>query len=198
MSKSVARFEVHRPSKESTGDQAEVPLTQRDESLRDCRVCKREHAIRKCPKFRRMSVGERWKVVAKHRYCFNCLAHSHLKDKCTSRDRCMECLAEHHTLLHRFKGGKDRPRTDVQEATRAENAKSKKQKKNNRKANGKKNKRHHPKDHQSPEQLQQKIQQLQQQLELMQQQGQPGSQHLQPLPQHAATIVINVQNGRLN
>lgn len=197
MSKSVARFEVHRPSKESTGDKIDEGLTQRDESLRDCRVCKSEHAIRKCPKFRKMSVGERWKVVTKHRYCFNCLAHSHLKDKCTSRDRCMECLAEHHTLLHRFRGSKNRPRTDVHEATRAENPKPRKHKKANRKTH----KRNCPKDNQNPEHLQLKIQHLQQQLEQLQQQsqqGQPRAQQPHQLQPHAATIVINVQNGRLN
>lgn len=66
----------------------------------DCRLCRKDHPLRKCVKFSKMSVSARLDVVKRHRYCRNCLAHSHLIHSCRSRERCNHCNSQHHTLLH--------------------------------------------------------------------------------------------------
>lgn len=73
-----------------------VPLRK----LKDCRYCDKDHPLRKCIRFKRLTVQDRLQVVRKYGYCINCLAHSHFVKNCSSRDRCRMCLSEHHTLLH--------------------------------------------------------------------------------------------------
>lgn len=67
----------------------------------DCRLCKKDHPLRTCHKFKSMNVIKRQQAVKTYRYCENCLAHSHLLRNCRSRERCRLCKARHHTLLHR-------------------------------------------------------------------------------------------------
>lgn len=83
----------------SDGQQRSVSF-QRPRLLKDCRYCNKDHPLRKCLRFKRLSAWDRLKVVRKYKYCINCLAHSHLLKDCRCRDRCKECLAKHHTLLH--------------------------------------------------------------------------------------------------
>lgn len=75
-----------------------------------CRVCRDSHPLRMCPEFRKMRPRQRLQAVKRHRYCINCLAHSHFLKECRSRERCFECLGEHHTMLHIHDN--DRRRTD--------------------------------------------------------------------------------------
>ena len=65
-----------------------------------CRLCSTAHPLRKCPKFLKMSPAKRLSAVRRHNYCMNCLAHSHFVRECRSRDRCMKCWQQHHTMLH--------------------------------------------------------------------------------------------------
>lgn len=106
MSTVSRRLEVHRPVEPPEIEAPALARALRPEGRRDCRLCKREHALRRCTKFRKMDVDERWRTVRKFKYCFNCLAHSHTRNKCTSRERCRECRSEHHSLLHRSKDRK--------------------------------------------------------------------------------------------
>ncbi|XP_037818451.1 uncharacterized protein LOC119608196 [Lucilia sericata] len=73
------------------------------QSSPDCRLCRRDHPLRKCLRFKRMNVSEKVRVVKQHKYCENCLAHSHLVNRCRNTDRCRQCGGRHHTLLHRHK-----------------------------------------------------------------------------------------------
>lgn len=209
MSRVASRLEVHR-----TTTQEGTAKPPRDESLRDCRLCKSEHSLRKCVRFRKMSVGERWKTVKKYKYCFNCLAHSHMKDKCSSRERCLECMSEHHTLLHHFKKRTSKvtrsnpravqtyqPNTEVDVAEhRGQPQSGRNKKRRNNKHRGRNNnhnnitnQHHQCCTHQQPHRCQQ-LQQLQQQ------QLQPqtyGPQQSAVYSQPPATIVINVHSGRV-
>ncbi|XP_046808062.1 uncharacterized protein LOC124420123 [Lucilia cuprina] len=72
-------------------------------TLYDCRLCRQDHPLRKCIKFKAMNVSEKLKVVKRYQYCENCLGHSHLIASCRNSDRCRQCQGKHHTLLHRHK-----------------------------------------------------------------------------------------------
>lgn len=104
MSTAPRRFKNNRQtSEENTSRHSEITTNQQRKN-KDCRYCDAEHPLRKCFRFRRLSIPERFKVVRRFGYCFNCLAHSHLVSNCRSRDRCRICLDEHHTLLHGKQG----------------------------------------------------------------------------------------------
>ncbi|XP_037810976.1 50 kDa gamma-zein-like [Lucilia sericata] len=171
-----------------------------------------------------MSVGERWETVKKYRYCFNCLAHSHMKDKCTSRERCIECMSEHHTLLHRHKVKKGhkpaaQQQTHTSGSPKDQNSTKRRRNKNKKRGTPKKvatqPQQHHCCSLPLQEQPQHYVQPQQQQYQQQQPQHyvQPAQQHypqqqLQPYQQQPpypygqqhqtpATIVINVMSSRI-
>lgn len=86
-------------------DPKELPLDQ--VTRPKCRICRESHALRVCPVFRKMKPQQRLQAVKRHRYCLNCLAHSHFVKECRSRERCYECLLEHHTMLHIHNSGRN-------------------------------------------------------------------------------------------
>ncbi|KAM7351533.1 uncharacterized protein ACRADG_004330 [Cochliomyia hominivorax] len=75
--------------------------TSQRQNKNNCRLCHRNHPLRKCIKFKRLNVSEKLKVVKRYRYCENCLAHSHQVNRCRNTDRCRQCGSRHHSLLHR-------------------------------------------------------------------------------------------------
>ena len=64
-----------------------------------CDVCKGDHFIVMCPKFRGMTVAERRKVVASNMLCYNCCGR-HSSANCKSPHKCKQCGIQHHTMLH--------------------------------------------------------------------------------------------------
>lgn len=75
----------------------------------DCRLCQRNHPLRSCQKFRKMSVAQRYGVVRKHHYCENCFALSHKLTKCRSLKRCQQCQQCHHSMLHDYSEAREVP-----------------------------------------------------------------------------------------
>ncbi|XP_075157335.1 uncharacterized protein LOC142230581 [Haematobia irritans] len=65
-----------------------------------CRLCRREHALRKCNRFLSMNVTQREHAVKSFGYCVNCLAHKHSDGTCFTKTGCRICHQNHHTLLH--------------------------------------------------------------------------------------------------
>lgn len=47
-----------------------------------------------------MTPNERRSFVHQMRYCLNCLASSHERERCKSSLRCMFCDKNHHSMLH--------------------------------------------------------------------------------------------------
>lgn len=85
----------------------EVPNRQQDKLVisnarkqKDCRYCQKDHPLRKCSRFHRLSATNRLKTGRRFGYCTNCLAHSHQLKNCRSREKCKVCFSKHHTLLH--------------------------------------------------------------------------------------------------
>lgn len=62
---------------------------------------KQNHPLRSCPKFKQLSVADRFGNVKRHKVCINCLSRGHDLNSCTSRYSCSICNRKHHTLLHR-------------------------------------------------------------------------------------------------
>ena len=109
MSTPTRRFRIHRkntprpltPIRETPQPSQDVIARLTPKRNKDCRYCNRDYPLQKCFRFGRLPAQVHIAVVRKHRYCFNCLTHSHRIRNCQSCERCGVCLGEHHTLLHR-------------------------------------------------------------------------------------------------
>ncbi|XP_075163703.1 uncharacterized protein LOC142236334 [Haematobia irritans] len=113
------------PSRRLTNErpEADKDVTQRTKKGSEvrCKICLQPHVLRLCPRFRAMDSAKRRRTVMKLGFCFNCLAESHKRLNCKSRERCMECCGEHHTMLHpRFVGKRENPPSAV--ASRPQNS----------------------------------------------------------------------------
>lgn len=65
-----------------------------------CLLCKKNHNLADCYKFKAQSVEKRKETAVRHHCCFNCLMLGHRPYKCSSELRCTQCSRKHHTLLH--------------------------------------------------------------------------------------------------
>ncbi|XP_036347202.1 uncharacterized protein LOC118756550 [Rhagoletis pomonella] len=65
-----------------------------------CVQCADPHRLIKCPRFRNLSVEERWSKVRGWSLCFNCLRAGHGTRDCPS-GVCTKCQQKHNTLLCR-------------------------------------------------------------------------------------------------
>ncbi|XP_055908683.1 uncharacterized protein LOC129943342 [Eupeodes corollae] len=88
-------------SRNSSHKHSFVAHAHADKSKLSCKVClKNKHAVRKCHKFLKISITERFQLINKLRLCRNCLGYNHATDNCRSSRRCYHCQQPHHTLLH--------------------------------------------------------------------------------------------------
>ncbi|XP_059217643.1 uncharacterized protein LOC131994781 [Stomoxys calcitrans] len=89
------------PEWKSSHEPKEIQTYASQEKLNSfCLLCKKDHSIRICPKFREFSAQERIDFVFKNKICNNCLSNNHMKNKCKSKNTCLSCRKSHHTLLH--------------------------------------------------------------------------------------------------
>ncbi|XP_073847090.1 uncharacterized protein [Musca autumnalis] len=65
-----------------------------------CPLCHKAHPLRRCRRFRGMSLEKKVRTLVSRHICSNCLCASHSFRECTSEQRCRECNEKHHTLLH--------------------------------------------------------------------------------------------------
>lgn len=66
-----------------------------------CVICKQQqHAAQHCDQFKKLSAGEKYKVVKRNQICVNCLSPTHQSKQCKSKHSCFTCEKKHHTLLH--------------------------------------------------------------------------------------------------
>jgi hypothetical protein len=68
-----------------------------------CTMCREPHLLYSCPKFRALTVDERFKFVNDSRLCRNCLSPGHQQRNCRSTNRCRFCKKQHNSLLHNEK-----------------------------------------------------------------------------------------------
>ena len=65
-----------------------------------CNLCLKNHAIRHCPVFVAWAIDKRREYLLKWNYCLNCMAQTHPRSKCQSKNRCAICKAKHHSMVH--------------------------------------------------------------------------------------------------
>lgn len=70
------------------------------ESTPSCLLCKEAHPLRSCGSFHKLTIAERWDLVAKKQLCFNCMSDKHRSASCTTVFSCRICKQKHHTMLH--------------------------------------------------------------------------------------------------
>lgn len=66
----------------------------------DCKVCKQNHPLRLCSKFKSWSLYEKRRFISSNKICENCLSYGHDAQKCRSENVCQKCKSSHHTSLH--------------------------------------------------------------------------------------------------
>lgn len=65
-----------------------------------CPLCERLHSIRECSQFLVLPIPTKRQKVVELGLCGNCLAQSHRRPNCISKDVCRLCKKNHHSLLH--------------------------------------------------------------------------------------------------
>ncbi|XP_065082363.1 uncharacterized protein LOC135704787 [Ochlerotatus camptorhynchus] len=65
-----------------------------------CVMCKNNHELWKCDKFKELNVSEKYSSLKKWGSCFNCSQRGHRTSGCSSSHNCRDCGKRHHTLLH--------------------------------------------------------------------------------------------------
>ncbi|KAK6181748.1 hypothetical protein SNE40_009539 [Patella caerulea] len=61
--------------------------------------CPEKHQLVTCPKFKSMTIHDRWRIVRKQKRCRKCFS-THHTDKCDQANNCDKCDEQHNTLLH--------------------------------------------------------------------------------------------------
>lgn len=64
-----------------------------------CVICSQTHMIYHCPKFKNMSITNRYSEVKQRHLCFNCLLSGHGSRDCKSQ-LCRHCGKKHNSMLH--------------------------------------------------------------------------------------------------
>ncbi|XP_059217730.1 uncharacterized protein LOC131997951 [Stomoxys calcitrans] len=93
--------DMRRPSRDSSSsNKAQNFHTKSDSYFRPCKVCRLNHTLRQCTKFKSWPLKEKLKFVTDNKICRNCLSYGHFDQKCQSEHVCQKCQQKHHTMLH--------------------------------------------------------------------------------------------------
>ncbi|XP_075151077.1 uncharacterized protein LOC142225183 [Haematobia irritans] len=76
--------------------------TNSESNYRPCKVCRQNHSVRACFKFKSWPFSKRQQFVTSNKMCENCLSHGHITANCQSEHVCQKCRQKHHTLLHPY------------------------------------------------------------------------------------------------
>ncbi|CAH0727422.1 unnamed protein product, partial [Brenthis ino] len=73
-----------------------------EEQVSQCPSCEQTHALPQCPKYKGLSLDERWELVKEKKLCFKCITKKHRRSNCKAK-LCgvNECRSPHHPTLHR-------------------------------------------------------------------------------------------------
>ncbi|XP_075167628.1 uncharacterized protein LOC142239732 [Haematobia irritans] len=91
--------------------------TKTESNYRPCKVCKQNHALRTCSKFKSWTTFQRKKFVTENSVCENCLSYGHTTSACQSDHLCQKCQQKHHSLLHPESRGRHQRNLSSQVAT---------------------------------------------------------------------------------
>ncbi|XP_075162874.1 uncharacterized protein LOC142235507 [Haematobia irritans] len=92
----------HAAGKKSNQTRKDIRTFQNNVTQGKCSLCHEgNHVIRKCSRFLRMDVSQRYQEIKKNGLCVNCFSRVHTVQKCNSKFSCLRCNKRHNTLLHR-------------------------------------------------------------------------------------------------
>ena len=76
--------------------------------------CCYDHKLYACPKYSKISIGEKMSFIRQQHSCFNCFGRGHLLGDCISSSRYKECQTPHNSSLHRVKGDSPSANASIQ------------------------------------------------------------------------------------
>lgn len=86
----------------TTEETPKQKTTTKEEAETKCPVCKEEHEVPRCPKFKLMDIEDRWEAVKGTGICFKCLTGRHRRTFCKAKACGIgECKRSHHSMLHK-------------------------------------------------------------------------------------------------
>ncbi|CAL8111098.1 unnamed protein product [Orchesella dallaii] len=94
------------PKKKTNSEESSLIVDTRQQptsSHKSCFLeCQKPHKLQHCPKFKAMTVEDRFNVVKKNRICFSCLNPGHSWSRCNMKAVCgvNGCAKNHNRLLH--------------------------------------------------------------------------------------------------
>lgn len=88
-----------KPPRNSSGPPVALVAHKTSTEPHKCEQCGGIHILSACPKFKELSIDDRYTLVSSHRLCMICFANSHWANKCKSS--CSLCHGRHNQLLHR-------------------------------------------------------------------------------------------------
>ena len=65
-----------------------------------CHLCKNNHNLDECDRFKMMSFVERMDLIKSNGLCIGCLRYGHMKKDCHGRKICATCKGFHSSSLH--------------------------------------------------------------------------------------------------
>lgn len=108
---------VFTGDKTSSGNTNQPKPQKQDNGKKTCPVCRANHPVFQCTKFKEMTVSERSAFVRKKGLCYNCLSERHTVGACQAGG-CRQCQRKHNTLLHQTNSGSNlNPQAPVFNAT---------------------------------------------------------------------------------
>ncbi|XP_068140041.1 uncharacterized protein [Drosophila tropicalis] len=80
----------------------EIRFQPGDQQSKSCDLCmKKNHPVRRSPRFLQMPVPERGAYIKKKSFCLNCFSRGHQVKDCASQHNCFTCKGRHNMLLHK-------------------------------------------------------------------------------------------------
>lgn len=73
-------------------------LSDTEDSVLYCPLCKTAHKLIRCAVFKRMTLAERWDAVEQFKLCVNCFSRRHNSSKCKN-GICPSCKRKHNSLI---------------------------------------------------------------------------------------------------
>lgn len=88
------------PSRDKESDPKVLPKTKNlQKPNMQCNLCKKQHPLRACFRFRGLAQEKRLRHVLLHGCCSRCLSSNHATKDCLSTNKCWNCQGDHHKLL---------------------------------------------------------------------------------------------------
>ncbi|XP_029178087.1 uncharacterized protein LOC114945904 [Nylanderia fulva] len=91
---------VVESSRKPTRVSSNAATTSKPKADKGCSMCKANHLLPYCSKFKALAVEQRGEHIWKTGLCSNCLRSGHGTDSCQHTGRCLVCGGKHHTVVH--------------------------------------------------------------------------------------------------